>query len=259
MNILVVGRGWTGKKMIEELRARGHTITVSSHQIALEVLKQNTFDWVVNCAGVTGVPNVDACESNKAGTLEGNAIFPVLLYEACKTANVRMSHFSSGCIYTGEITDVNADPNFFGSVYSISKGVSDAYLKDKVQVYRIRMPFTGVNESKNTLTKILNYAKTGKLIDSGYNSLTDLDEAVRVACDLIESGAPDGPYNLVNSDSVNMHDVVELLDVHAEWFTPEEFKQATVAMRSTCVIPAYAGMRPVKDALRDAINKLRIQ
>ena len=127
---------------------------------------------------------------------------------------------------------------------------------NRAQVYRIRMPFTGVNEPKNYLTKVLKYAKTGKLIDSGQNSLTDLDEAVRVACDLIEEGAPDGPYNLVNSGSVNMHELVELLGISPQWFTPEEFEQATIAKRSTCTIPAYKGMSPVRDALMSAIHAL---
>lgn len=259
MNILVVGRGWTGKKVINELRNRGHTVTVSSHDIAITVLKQTVFDWVVNCAGVTGTPNVDACESNKSGTMEGNAIFPILLYEECKRLGIRFSHFSSGCIYTGTITDINADPNFFGSIYSVSKGVSDIYLKDKAQIFRIRMPFTGVDEPKNYLSKVLKYAKTGKLIDSGQNSLTDLDEAVRVACDLIDSGAPDSAYNLVNSGSINMHELMEILGISPEWYTPEEFKAVTVADRSTCVIPSYETMRPVKEALQDAINKMRLQ
>lgn len=256
MNILVVGRGWTGKKVIEELRNRGHIITITSHKAALDVLTQDKFDWVVNCAGVTGVPNVDACESDRVGTMMGNAVFPILLYEACLKAGVRMSHFSSGCIYEGNILTTDADPNFFGSIYSISKGISDSYLKNKAQVYRIRMPFTSKNESKNYLTKILKYANSGKLIEAGPNSLTDLDEAVKVVCDLIEAQAPNGPYNLVNQGSVTMHELVELLDISPSWFTAEEFKDATVASRSNCVIPSYESMRPIKDALRDAINSL---
>jgi dTDP-4-dehydrorhamnose reductase len=256
MNILVIGRGWTGKKVIEELRNRGHTVTVSSHTIALTVLAQDTFDWVVNCAGVTGSPNVDACELNKSGTMEGNAVFPILLYHACKDRNVRLAHFSSGCIYTGNIADVNADPNYFGSIYSVSKGVSDLYLKDKAQVYRIRMPFTGVDEPKNYLTKILKYAKTGKLVNLGQNSLTDLDEAIKVACNLIESNAPNGPYNLVNSGSIDMQELVQLLGIDAEWYSLDDFSRDTTAGRSTCTIPSYEQMSPITQALKKAIHSL---
>jgi dTDP-4-dehydrorhamnose reductase len=256
MNILVIGRGWTGKKVVIELRNRGHIVTVCSHKIAFEVLTQDKYDWVVNCAGVTGVPNVDACESNKKETLEGNAVFPILLYHECQKVGTRLAHFSSGCIYSGEITDVNADPNFFGSIYSISKGVSDSYLKDKAQVFRIRMPFTHIDEPKNYISKVLKYARTGKLIDYGQNSLTDLDEAVRVACDLIEENAPNGPYNLVNKGSVNMHEFAEIFNITPQWFTADEFTKVTVAARSTCTIPPYEKMSDVRDALKRVTQTL---
>jgi dTDP-4-dehydrorhamnose reductase len=119
------------------------------------------------------------------------------------------------------------------------------------------MPFTGKDEPKNYLSKVLKYAKTGKLIDSGHNSLTDLDEAVRVACDLIEAGNPNGYYNLVNSGSVTMHELVEMVGMQVKWFTDEEFKAATVAARSTCTIPAYESMSDIQTALRNAVTKLQ--
>lgn len=257
MHFLVVGRGWTGKKVFNELLRRGHVVTFCSHEEAITTINSNNFDWVVNCAGKTGTPNVDACELDKKGTIEANAIFPALLAEACeKKFYTRLAHFSSGCIYMGDIDDINAPPNYFGSIYSISKGVSDVYLGDKAQVYRIRMPFTGVNESKNYLTKVYNYAANAKLIDAGENSLTDLDEAVTVACNLMEENEPNGYYNLVNKGSVNMHELAEIMGINPQWFTPEEFKAATAAGRSTCTIPAHHDMSDVKDALYNAIRNM---
>ena len=256
MAILVVGRGWTGRKIFEELVTRGYVVAISSHSNAIRTVERYDWDWVVNCAGITGSPNVDACENDKPGTIEGNAVFPILLHQACEKNNAKMAHFSSGCIYQGEITSVDADPNYFGSIYSVSKGISDTYLKNKALVFRIRMPFTDKNERKNYLFKVMNYAMNAKLIDAGQNSLTDLDEAVRVACDLIENNAT-GPYNLVNKGSVNMHELAELMDINPQWFTPEEFKAATVAARSTCTIPAYQGMRDIKIALTQAIAGMK--
>lgn len=256
MKILVVGRGWTGKKVYNELLSRSHEVTLCSHSDVFSMLV-NRYDWVVNCAGVTGVPNVDACEFKKTETLNGNAAFPIILQHMCQANEIRFAHFSSGCIYQGNIDDVNADPNFFGSIYSVSKGVSDTYLKDKAQVYRIRMPFTNIEEPKNYLSKILKYAKTGKLIEGGPNSITDLNEAVSVACDLIEQNAPNGPYNLVNSGSLTMHQLVDILNINVEWFTDTEFAAATVAKRSNCVIPSYAKMSQITDAVTLAIHSMR--
>jgi len=257
MKILVVGRGWTGHKVAQEVLRRGHSLTFLSHERSMDALSNESFDWAINCAGVTGVPNVDACELNKSGTLQGNAIFPVQLAERCELYDVRLAHFSSGCIYEGEITSVDADPNYFGSIYSVSKGISDTLLKDKAQVYRIRMPFTGENEPKNYLTKVLNYAKNGKLIDGGKNSLTDLNEAVQVVLDLIEADEPNGYYNLVNKGSVTMHELADLLQINPKWFTPEEFKKVTLASRSNCTIPAHEKMSRVEDALKRAIKTLK--
>ena len=256
MKILVVGRGWTGRKVFDELIKREHVVAMCSHFDAIKTVEECQWDWVVNCAGITGTPNVDACEAIKEETHLANAIFPVQLKEACENSFAKFAHFSSGCIYQGVIDDVNADPNYFGSTYSVSKGVSDVCLKDNSLIFRIRMPFTGVNEQKNYLCKVMKYAKTARLIDSGQNSLTDLDEAVSVACDLIEANET-GPFNLVNQGSVNMHELVELLGIETEWFTQEEFRAVTAADRSTCIIPAYSGMSDVKAALSKAISKIK--
>lgn len=249
MNILLVGRGWVGNKMYTELIKRGHTVTFVSHTSAFNKLETNKYDWVINTAGVTGSPNVDACELDKFNTFDGNSLYPIQLYEVCKSSGVTLSHFSSGCIYEGDIESIDTNPNFFGSTYSISKGISDTYLKDKAHVYRIRMPFTAFDEPKNFLTKVIKYAKTGKLFEGGLNSLTYLDDAIRVSCDLIEQKAPIGPYNLVNSGAVNMHDIVRIFNLDPQWFTADEFRGATACSRSNCIIPSYHTMPPVLDRL----------
>jgi 3,5-epimerase/4-reductase len=255
MSVLIVGGGWTGRKVFDEISRRGVMTSLVNHDDAFDIIKREKWKWVFNCAGVTGVPNVDACESDPARTIEGNALYPLFLYDVCKEAGSRLAHFSSGCIYTGLIDSVDARQNFFGSIYSISKGVSDTYLKDKALVFRIRMPFTDKDEPKNYLTKVRNYARTAKLYDSGPNSLSDHDEAVRVACDLVLANANNGAYNLVNQGSITMRELAAMMDLDPEWFTEDEFARATRAGRSTCVIPAYEKMRPLKEALEEALRK----
>jgi dTDP-4-dehydrorhamnose reductase len=254
MKLLVVGSGWTGKKVFRELSNRTNVVAkLVSHLHAFEELKY--YDEVINCAGVTGVPNVDACELDPEGTMSGNAVFPILLQRECEKYNVKMSHFSSGCIYTGIINDVNAEPNFFGSIYSISKGISDSYLKTRTKVFRIRMPFTDIDEPKNYLTKVRNYSNVSKLYNSGLNSLTNHDEAIRVACDLVLENAPIGPYNLVNQGSITMRELAVMMQLeHAQWFTENEFAGVTRAGRSTCVIPAFERMSQLNQSLTKSIG-----
>lgn len=249
MNFLVIGTGWVGKKIYNELLKRGHNVNIDSHNSLIN----SKYDYVVNCAGYTGYPNVDACEKNKKETIEANAYFPVFLYERCKNLDVNLAHFSSGCIYQGNIKFVDEEPNYFGSIYSVSKGISDSYLKDKCLLFRIRMPFTKDNEHKNLLTKLINYSKNGKLYDGGQNSITDLDEAIQKACDLMENKQI-GPYNLVNQGSISNKDIAKMLNLDAKWYDDEEFKKNTIALRSNCVIPSNSNMRDIKTALFDRIK-----
>lgn len=257
MNILVVGRGWVGKKMFAELSKRGHNTDLTSHEYIEALDEFANYDWIINCAGVTGYPNVDACEKEKYKTILANAYYPVFLYKKAIEIGAKFAHFSSGCVYQGTIEEVNAEPNYFGSTYSVSKAVSDSYLsREKCLVFRVRMPFTDKHEAKNLLTKLTNYAKSGKLIEGGENSITDLDEAVDVASDLIEENKL-GVYNLVNEGSVTTHQLADMLGLSPEWFTPEEFKSVTAASRSNCTIPANSGMRNVFDALKERIEKFK--
>ena len=266
MHIVIVGKGWVGTKMYYEFLTRQKPKGIQKHKLMhihhheiKKTLQDNHVDWIVNCAGVTGVPNVDACEKDKANTLYGNAVYPMELANLTREFGVRLAHFSSGCIYEGEITDVNAQPNFFGSTYSISKGISDMALADKAQVYRIRMPFSDLMEPKNYLVKVMKYAETGKLFEGGLNSLTHIDEAVRVACNLIERDEPNGRYNLVNKGAVTLHDIAEIIGVSAQWFTAEEFRAATACARSNCTIPSYHEMSDIVPAIQKAIKQLQDQ
>jgi len=257
MNILVVGRGWVGRKVFDQLVISGHVVTLCPHTKVFDTLRTyNQYDWVVNCAGITGVPNVDACENHKSETMEGNAYFPVKLFEECQSIGTRFAHFSSGCIYEGKIEDEYADPNFFGSTYSISKGVSDILLKQNCLLFRVRLPFDGTHSPKNLLNKLYKYSKSSKLVEGGLNSITDIDEAVEHAVDLIERGA-DGPYNLVNWDPITTKEIADMMELNAEWWTAEDFKNATAARRSNCVIPAYERMSPVKIALAKRIAQFK--
>jgi UDP-glucose 4,6-dehydratase len=242
--------------MFDQLILNEHVVTLAPHDKALSAMRDVDYDWVVNCAGVTGVPNVDACEKDKAKTFQGNAVYPIQLYEYAKKRNMRFAHFSSGCIYEGRIDSVMADPNFFGSTYSVSKGVSDTILKQDpdVLMFRVRLPFDGSHSSKNLLTKLYNYAKNGKLIEGGQNSITDIDEAVQTAAKMIDTDEA-GVYNLVQWNPITSAEIVAMMGIQAEWFTADEFKAATAARRSNCAIPAYEHATPVEISLAKAIEK----
>lgn len=254
MNYLIIGSGWVGQKLLKELINRKHNITICSHKHYNTYINQIKYDFVINCAGYIGYPNVDACEKNKLETLKGNAIFPIALYERCKELKLKLAHFSSGCIYEGKINDIYDEPNFFGSTYSISKGISDSYLKSRCLLFRVRLPFDNTDHPKNLLTKLKSYANNGKLIEGGKNSITNIDEAVSIASNLIES-EQFGPFNLVNKGSVTTKEIIELMNINAEWYKKEEFEKITLAKRSNCTIPEYEKMSNTIISLKKCIEQ----
>jgi UDP-glucose 4,6-dehydratase len=72
---------------------------------------------VINAAGYTGKPNVDACELNKEAAVHGNVAFPQMLTDWCMLNDIPLGHVSSGCIYTGKKSDGTGfteqdEPNF---------------------------------------------------------------------------------------------------------------------------------------------------
>lgn len=252
MNIAIIGLGWVGKKIKNELLNRNHTVYEIQHGCWIPQVCALKLDYIVNCAGYTGYPNVDACENEKNLVYNSNVILPLQIYNYCQDRNIKLAHFSSGCIYEGNIKTVYANPNFFGSTYSISKGISDNYLKWRCLLFRIRMPFTAMHEQKNFISKVYKYAIEGKLFNGGQNSLTNLDEAIIIACNLIESNAF-GPYNLVNQGSLNMRQIINMMGVDAQWFDENQFKSVTKCGRSNCIIPAYEKMSDIESSMMNCI------
>ncbi len=68
-------------------------------------LKDLKVSFVINCAGYTGKPNVDACELDKGNCLDGNAILPAVIRDVCGELGIGWGHVSSGCIFSGERPD----------------------------------------------------------------------------------------------------------------------------------------------------------
>jgi dTDP-4-dehydrorhamnose reductase len=246
--VVVVGRGWIGQKM-------GKLLGVEPVPHSFFNFKNTP--WVINCAGVTGDPNVDACENQIAETMDGNARFPLRLYEYAQKIGARFAHFSSGCLYQGGPHKADDPPNFFGSAYSVSKIASDQILKSRALVFRIRMPFCAGDHPKNLLTKLRHYAETGKLWD-GYNSLSHVDEMCSIAADLIGQNAQ-GAFNLVNEGAISTREIVEIMGLRAHpvlsWYSDDDFAAVTVAKRSECQLIPSVPTRPVREALMACIEQ----
>ncbi len=101
MILLLGATGYIGEAFAKELqRRKTDFIPLSRRQVdytrfdlLLDFLETKKPAFVINAAGYTGKPNVDACELHKADTLQGNSLFPQTVAQACATTGFRGDTF----------------------------------------------------------------------------------------------------------------------------------------------------------------------
>lgn len=256
MRIFVIGKGYVGRRVIDSLSCADQVIVGDRRSNLESVIRDYRPELVFNCAGYSGVPNVDACEDNKEQTLRDNFLLPLKLIRAAAGAGIPVAHMSSGCLYMGHQLYKEADPpNFTGSFYSLSKVLAEETVREYPEhyIFRIRMPFSGKYEAKNLLVKLLTYPK---LVDY-YNSITQIDQAVAAMSHLVLTGAPFGTYNIVNSPPVWTHEIAQILGIKANWVHRSFFNTMVKAPRSECTLEALKlskefRMQDTYEALRQA-------
>ena len=213
-------------------------------------------EFLINAAGYTGKPNVDACEHDKAATLLGNAVLPGTIQAACERTGIPWGHVSSGCIYTGRRADgggftEQAAPNFSFrrgpcSFYSGTKALGEEVLAGArdLYVWRLRIPFDAVDGPRNYLSKLLRYER---LLEAE-NSISQLDEFVAATLACWQRRVPFGTYNVTNPGVVTTREVAAMIqqsgvagsEKRFQFFDDEaEFMQkAAKTPRSNCVLDA---------------------
>lgn len=178
--------------------------------------------FVINAAGFIGRPNVDATELDKPRCLLTNTTLPVVLSQVCADLKIPWGHVSTGCIFDGTrpdgkpFTEEDA-PNFTFrqnncGFYCGTKALAEELLVDApgCYIWRLRIPFNEIDNPRNYLSKVRNYAK---LIDVR-NSISQLDEFVRAGLLCHEKAVPFGIYNVVNPGSITTREVAEKIRQH---------------------------------------------
>ncbi len=254
MILLLGASGYIGEAFATELRRRKKTFTTLSRSqvdysrfdLLLEFLRTNQPTFVINAAGYTGKPNVDACELDKAGTLAGNTLLPQTIAHACAAAKIPWGHVSSGCIFSGaKISEAgkvrtekdmtqpalhalveNKSPTVMGfaeadapnfsfrdqpcSFYSGTKALGEETMVGigESYIWRLRIPFDEFDGKRNYLSKVQRYAK----VYDNVNSISHRADFVRACLDTWELRAPFGTYNVTNPGYVTTRHVVERIE-----------------------------------------------
>jgi UDP-glucose 4,6-dehydratase len=261
--ITLIGHGYVGKYIKKELEKQ----VIKHEWIDHETQPTLTTKVIINAGGFTGVPNVDACESQKDKTIDGNVLFPLRLSRWAELRNIPIVHISSGCVYTGYKdggwTEEDA-PNFTfdnASFYSATKSLNQEILKPYLKqsyLLRIRMPFGPDTDDKNLLTKLSKY---NKLVNFE-NSVSNVEEVAECAVWFAENKPMPGIYNAVNPGGLKTHQIAQMMGLTKAYFTDEEFKQAVIAPRSNCVLNTdkmqkVFQFRNATESLIDSIAKIK--
>lgn len=255
MILLLGAGGYVGSRFADELRSRDRAfvaprraeLDASRFGPLLAWLRANRPAFVINCAGHTGKPNVDACELDRAGTIAGNVLLPQTLAQACAAAGIPWGHVSSGCIYSGAkvrgsdgILRVEKDlmspatrgllegsrerlvgfteddaPNFSFrdgpcSFYSGTKALGEEAIAGvgESYVWRLRIPFDHIDGSRNYLSKIQRYSR----VYDNANSISHLGDFASACIDCWERHVPWGIYNVTNPGFVTTREVVTMIE-----------------------------------------------
>ncbi len=282
MVVLLGSTGYIGGAFAQELKQRGiqfaapsrRDVDYTNFDVLRKFLTATKTTFLINAAGYTGKPNVDACETNQADTLQGNTLFPAMIGHACASLGIPFGHVSSGCIYAGakvqsrvekDLTkpEIRAlaeknpqalqgftetdEPNFTFrqppcSFYSGTKAMAEEGLNGVGHhyIWRLRIPFDQFDSPRNYLSKLQNYPK----VYDNINSLSHRADFVRACLDLWDKKAAYGTYNVTNPGFMTARHAVTLIEKILKparpfefWANDEEFyKIAAKTPRSNCVL-----------------------
>ena len=253
MILLLGATGYIGEAFQTVLQQRGRPFTTLSRSQVdysrfdrlLDFLRTTKPGFLINAAGYTGKPNVDACENARADTLQGNTLLPLTIAHACLAANVPWGHVSSGCIFSGakivldgktrvekdlttpelkRLVEKNPgaihgytetdEPNFSFrrppcSFYSGTKALGEEAIHDlgRSYIWRLRIPFDEFDNPRNYLAKVQRYPK----VYDNVNSISHRADFARACLDLWERRAPFGIYNVTNPGWITTRHVIDLI------------------------------------------------
>jgi 3,5-epimerase/4-reductase len=232
---------------------------------------------VINCGGMTGRPTVDGLETRKADANRVNVAGMLLLAGACLKRDVKLCYIGTGCIFSYDAEHALGSgigfteedkPNFFGSWYSLQKGMLETLLSaySNVLTLRLRMPINDELGPRNFVTKIVKY---DRVVDIA-NSMSVLHDLLPVALDMTYAGIT-GVVNFTNPGTISHNEVLALykqyLDPEFVWenFTEAEQSRILAAGRSNneldtaklCTLNPTRTIPHIKDAVEQCFRRMR--
>lgn len=241
--------GWIGSKVCNLLKEAGDIVIPATSRLQnfsdiVQELRKVKPNYVLHLAGITGKPNVDWCESHKSQTYQINTIGHTNLARACYQEKIHITYYGTGCLYTYDdehpigstFTETDLH-NFFGSTYSISKGIAEDIMAqyDNILILRLRMPISDDLAPKNLISKLITYKKVINIP----NSMSILSELLPISIDMSKKKVT-GIYNFTNPGAISHNEILQLYkkyiqpDFTWENFSLQEQDAILASKRSNC-------------------------
>lgn len=241
MNILVLGAtGMAGHIISIYLQEAGHNVVAFSRtkfqyvdningdardfDLLKKIIVDGEYDAVVNAIGIL---NKDA-DDDKPSAILLNSYLPHFLSDITKNMKTRVIHMSTDCVFSGK-TGGYSETSFRDgeTFYDRSKALGELD-NDKDLTFRNSIIGPDINENGIGLFNWFmkqegNTNGFSKAIWTGVTTLT-LSKAIERA---LEDNLT-GLYNLVNNDSINKFDLLNLFNKH--------FKNSTIMIEPTDTI-----------------------
>lgn len=222
MWLIYGGNGWIGKQFCDQLDERNISYIIGVSRLGTDknedIIKEifNVAPSRIICLiGRTSGPGVNSIDyleqpGKLVDNLRDNLAGPMQLRDIAQRCRIHLTYMGTGCIFNGypEFGYSEDDrPDFFGSSYSIVKGMTDTLIRGEgVLNVRIRMPITDdLTDPKNFIAKIIRFPK----ICSHPNSMTYLPELLGYLISMIEEEYS-GTINLVNPGLISHDEILSL-------------------------------------------------
>lgn len=222
MKLLVLGpNGQLGGDLMDLAAARGVAATgagrdavdVTDREALAAFLKGAAFDVLVNC---TSYHKTDEVEGEAGRAMAVNAKAPALMAEICAARGARLVHVSTDYVFGGDTARTTPLAEDAGctpvNVYGLSKQFGETLVRltgADALILRVASLF-GVRGASgkggNFVETMLRFGREKgalKVVDDQIMSPTSTAFIARAILGLLDAGAEDGTYHVVNTGSVS--------------------------------------------------------
>ncbi|MBN2096742.1 sugar nucleotide-binding protein [Candidatus Peregrinibacteria bacterium] len=243
-------------------------IEIRNHTEVEKAAYETKPDIIINATGITGYPNVDWCEEHPGETMSVNVAGSINIAAVAEEFGTYMVQMASGCVYDGDKKGgfkEDDEPNYFGSLYSRSRVLSEKTLKDfkNVLQLRVRIPITGKPHPKNLINKLLKYPKMINI----KNSCTVIEDFIPAAIELMKRKET-GIFNMTNIGAMDHKAIMtmykEIVDPKFEIKLMGKKEQDVLCKRrANCVLNTDkreklgVHMPPLEESLRRVLEKYK--